>query len=111
MDEELMLLISRLPGLEAAKKAIEDQIAEIHRLISASQLAGLQAKAPVVAGSAVPGRIKQKRNLSPEEREKRRVLIAAAREKRLNNLRRTSSAESSHPEAPAQTAQDRKTQK
>ena len=89
-----MTLIGQLPGLEAARKAIDDQIAEIHRQIALSQVSSDSLRrepAPssdsTTLGRDVLGRIKRKRNLSPEVREAKRKLIAVARQKKLDSLR------------------------
>ena len=102
MKEDISVLIGRLSGLEAARRAIEAEIAELHRQIVAlaGQLGGTSVprEVPPQAAPGDPsvleydslGRIKRKRNLSDEEREKRRRLIAAARQKRLEKLHRAS---------------------
>lgn len=99
MEQELEVLIARLPGLEAARKAIEDQIAEIHRQISLARVGqqGVQSKAPADPGDVLGhdslGRIKRRRNLSPEVREAKRKLIAAARQKKLDRLHQIATAQ------------------
>src|SRR5215472_13901194 len=98
MEEDIQVLIGRLSGLEAARKAIEAEIADIHRRISTrlGQMAVPTApreeavvaasEDPTILGRDTLGRIKRKRNISPELRERKRELIAAARAARLDKL-------------------------
>jgi hypothetical protein len=123
MEEDIQILIGRLSGLEAARTAIEAEIADVHRRIRtlAGQLAGPAAPSPKegasetaphdasVLGFDALGRIKRKRNLSEEEREKRRTLIASARAKRLEKLHRATFVVSrSTLEVPAATTTETK---
>lgn len=108
-----MTLIGQLPGMEAARKAIDDQIAEIHRQIARSLVAPDSLRrepAPssdsTTLGREVLGRIKRKRHLSPEVREAKRKLIAAARQKKFDNLRAAAGQKSGTqpPQPPSDTA-------
>jgi hypothetical protein len=104
MKEDIQVLIGRLSGLEAARRAIEAEIADIHRQIAtvAGQLAGPTSSKEgpptppqddhSVLGLDTLGRKIRKRKLSPEEKEKRRTLIAAARRKRLESFEKLRSA-------------------
>jgi hypothetical protein len=92
MDEKLVQLLSMLPGLEAAKNAIQAQINDIHRSIH--QIRGTVPRGDQIADPEQDlrardtlGRLIQRRTLSPELREKKRLLIATAREQRLKRLR------------------------
>jgi hypothetical protein len=87
MDEELQLLVGRLPGLEAAKKAIEEQIAEICRRVAAETGDQGQSNPPpaereTLGGGAI-GRVKRRRNISPELRARKVELICKARAAKL----------------------------
>jgi hypothetical protein len=90
MNEELQLLVGRLPGLEAAKKAIEEQITEICRRVAADTgdqgQANLAPVDPSVLGRDSLGRIVRKRTISPELKEKKRKLIAEARASKIAKL-------------------------
>ena len=90
----------------SARKAIDDQIAEIHRQIALSQVApdSLRREPAPSSDSTtlardVLGRIKRKRHLSPEVREAKRKLTAVARQKKLDNLR-AAAAQNSQIEPP-----------
>lgn len=89
MLNEKVLLMAQLPGLEEAKNAIERRINEIKKALSSDGLYLPPDERPPAAvdstilGRDVIGRIKRKRNLSPEVREAKRKLIAAARSKKL----------------------------
>lgn len=72
MNEELMLL-SLIPGLEAAKRAIEQQIENIRQQTSSLRI------------EMVPQ--KKTRHSSEEVKQQRRALIMKARLVKLNNLR------------------------
>src|SRR5260370_24948071 len=90
MDEELLLLVSRLPGLKAAKKAIEDQIAEICRRVAMetgapSQPTPLPPNRENLGVDAL-GRIKRRRKISPELRAQKVELIGKAPSARLLKL-------------------------
>lgn len=85
MEQSQMLLLAELPGLEAARLAIEARILEITNRLSSE---GTYIKPPAILdptilGRDILGRIKRRRNISPELKEKKRALIAAARAKRL----------------------------
>jgi hypothetical protein len=92
VDNSQVLLLAELPGLEAAKRAIDARIEEIKRQLSENKgpqpiLPQLMKDDPTILGRDVLGRIKRKRNLSPEVRAHKRALIAAARDKRLEKAR------------------------
>jgi hypothetical protein len=99
MGDSIVTLIGRLPGLEAARDAIDKEIKEIHRriaadsafkrpnlsLISESQMRESVAQKDILGIDSL-GRVKRRRNLSPEVRAHKRELIAKAREVRLRRL-------------------------
>jgi hypothetical protein len=96
-EGELLLLIAKLPGLEAAKNAVQAQIDEIHRRISELRLQQASpdtAKTPVLAhvdtalGIDSIGRVIRRRKLSLETIEKKREVIKKAREVRQEQIRR-----------------------
>jgi hypothetical protein len=104
MKEELLVLVSRLPGLEAAKKAIEDEIAEIYRRVAAETGAAFPSSPQpqtqpdeTYLGLDSLGRIKRRRNLSPEVKEQRRQSIALARQARLEKLRKAAKPTNESP--------------
>jgi hypothetical protein len=96
-ETELLLLIAKLPGLEAAKNAVQAQIDEIHRRISELKLkeSSLETRTtPVLAdakeglGIDSIGRIIRRRKLSLEAIEKKREVIKKARAVREEQIKR-----------------------
>jgi hypothetical protein len=88
MDDTQLKLLAEVPGLEAAQRAITARLDEIRRILT-----GIVPAAPAfplnsagfppgILGRDTLGRIIRKRKLSPEVKENRRKLIAAAREKK-----------------------------
>jgi hypothetical protein len=99
MEINKSALIAELPGLEAARKFIEDRILEIHAQLRAGPVNYSAPKIlkplpddPDVLGRDSLGRIKRRRNLSPEDRENRRRLIILAREKKFEKIADTKKA-------------------
>jgi hypothetical protein len=96
-ERELLLLIAKLPGLEAAKNAVQAQIDEIHRRISELRLKesslvmttnSVLADASEDLGIDSIGRVIRHRKLSPETIEKKREVIKKARAVRLEQIKR-----------------------
>lgn len=83
------MLYSLLPGLEAAKKAIETEITEIHQKISELRMQAAQAPVAAPQITQVPPLPPppKKRNTSEELKAKRRELLAKARIAKINGLR------------------------
>lgn len=121
METTKLALLAELPGLEAAKVAIDARIEQIKKELTAD--GGLYlapgerppvATDPAILGRDVLGRIKRKRNLSPAVREQKRKLIALARQKKLDDLRTAAEQKSriEPPHPPADTgAAEKKGQK
>jgi hypothetical protein len=92
MLNEKVLLMAQLPGLEEAKIAIEARINEIKKSLSSDGMYLAPGERPPAAldssilGRDVIGRIKRKRQLSPEVRAKKVELIARARAKKLEAI-------------------------
>lgn len=90
MQNTQLQLLAELPGLESAKQAIEARIYEIHKQLTANGSAIVPPPAFMDAsylGRDVLGRIKRKRNISPEVRKQKQELIAKARLSRLSQLK------------------------
>lgn len=82
------ILEAALAGLEAQKQKIDNQIAEVHRMLPGRRSGGLlktvaKPVAPIV-GSAIGTRSRKKRVLSPEARKR----IADAQKKRWAAVRK-----------------------
>lgn len=95
MDQTLLALIAELPGLEAAKVAIEARITSIQR--SAAQLTPARPVPPgvdpAILGFDTRGRVIRRRQQSPELLEKRREAIKIARAAKLDQLVTTAAGE------------------
>lgn len=105
MENNNTVLLAELSGLLAAKQLIELRIADIYRSASGitDNVAAPKQLTPIpfgdtsVLGRDVLGRIKRKRNISPELREKKIALIAAAREKKLAAIAASKQPEAQRP--------------
>lgn len=100
METSKVLLMAELPGLEAAKNAIDARIDEIKAQLGGVYIAPGERPPAVldtgILGRDVLGRILRKRNLTPEQRDNRRRLIALARVKKAEKK----AAEAAAKEAP-----------
>jgi hypothetical protein len=86
---DALALLGELPGLEAAKRAIDLRISEIMRQVQKDgrvQYIPPPEKDPTVLGRDSIGRIIRKRNISEEVKEKRRKMIKVARDKKLQAI-------------------------
>jgi hypothetical protein len=77
------ILNAALSNLEAQKQKIDDQIAQIHRMLPARLKTVAKSVAPIV-GSAIGTKAREKRVLSPEARKR----IADAQKKRWAAVRK-----------------------
>jgi hypothetical protein len=88
-----LALLNELTGLETVKRLIDSRIEELtfllqpHNFSTPKTLKALPVGDPTVLGRDSLGRIKRKRNLSPEQRQSKRVLIEKARASRLTKIK------------------------
>lgn len=92
MDQNKALLLAELPGLEAAKAAIDQRIEEIRQLYlfnngsAPRKLTPIPPGDPNIIGRDTLGRIITRRKNTPEVREQRRKQLAEARQKKLEQF-------------------------
>jgi hypothetical protein len=95
-------LAAELPGLEAAKRAIEARIAAVLKGLSGNTFVPVSAMIqndPDVLGIDSIGRVIRRRKTSPKVTAERRMLIARARQARLERLYQEKLAGGSTPAA------------
>ena len=86
------ILEAALAGLEAQKRKIDDQVAEVQRMLPARRIGGVlktvaKPVAPII-GTAIGAKARKKPVLSAEGRKR----IAAAQKKRWAAIRKTAKA-------------------
>ncbi len=93
MDNAKALLLAELPGLEAAKTAIDARIEQIRRDYHSNNPSAAKNLAPInpsdtsVIGRDTIGRIIRKRTISPELRAAKIAQIGMARKLKLDRIR------------------------
>jgi len=109
-DTQRFALLNELNGLETAKHLIDRRINEIMEnlqmpanIASPRNLRPLPIGDPTVLGRDALGRIKRKRNISPELREAKRQLINKARQQKLDALKAQKQGDLERPPTPAAT--------
>lgn len=106
-EKDLTTLIGELPGLEVAKKAIQERIDEIHRHISGANVRLFPPTVPETTKFPAPsdptvlgidsiGRVIRRRTFSPETLAQKREAIRRAREVRMEQLRRLRESQRQH---------------
>jgi hypothetical protein len=95
MEDSKLLLIKHISALEMIKAMLESEIRDLKAQLGSTESGeGIHERTlpedPDILGFDSLGRLKRKRTISPELREKKRKLIAVAREKRLAGLQKLS---------------------